>query len=205
MRKLTTFSGIIAALALVAMSGCLKDKIIDVVVQSETYAEFDHVRSEAVVFTNTASIDLAAILDDALLDADINRDEIIESVLEGVSYGVLSNHFPGSSDFEISGSITVEREDLGGIPATFMTYDAVKLSAAMGQKIPGDLDAAGVSLVTGALGAYLGGGNPVLKFVVNNDAVIPTPSASDPIGFVWKVWLSVHVVGQLEVEVPDPF
>jgi hypothetical protein len=74
------------------------------------------------------------------------------------------------------------------------------------QVIPAPLNENGVSLINQALQQYLDGTHePQLEFIIQNGDVVPEPSASDRIQFVWKSWLEIQVIFRETVEVPDPF
>jgi hypothetical protein len=108
-------------------------------------------------------------------------------------------------DWEITGSVTVERQDVTDGPDTLLNYTDQSVEGALGVKIPASLNESGVNLINRALDDFIAGGNPVLVFKVLNGGVDPAPSPADHIVFQWEPCLVTHIVVKKDVEVPDPF
>jgi len=106
----------------------------------------------------------------------------------------------------VGGEVSVQRIDgTPGSPSAVLDYTVQSLEGALGKKTPVPLVAPGTEVIDQALTDYLAGGDPTLRFEVNNSDVEPPPTAADPIQFEWKIWVEVHVIVEEETEVPDPF
>jgi len=204
MKRMTSWLTLIVAVALsVSVSGCLEDKVLDLILFSEAGAEFAQ-NSESINWTNTATVELGTQIDDALLENDLTRGDIKGATIMGVSYGATS--FSQAHDWVIGGTIEVERLDVPSAAVTLLTYTDQSVQAALGQKIPAALTDAGVGLLQAALDEFLAGtADPMLRFTVNNGSVSPIPDQSDPIIFDWVAWLAIQITVSEEIEVLDPF
>jgi hypothetical protein len=184
-------------------SGCImEDRVIELVVNQTTCADFEEDHT-TVSFVTPATVDYAAEINRILDDNDVSRGDIVSARLVSASYGVTD--FPEHADWTITGSITIEREDIADGPFTLWEYTSVSVQGALGKKLPAILNEDGVGVLDRALADFIAGGGPVLTFKVENSGVVPPPSVSDPIQFVWKGCIVVDFVVEKDIEVPDPF
>jgi hypothetical protein len=204
-------TGIISLLsiALALGAGCiLETKVIQVVFNHETSVEFTELH-QTEIFTTPLVLDYGQEVNDALAEENIDRSEIIKASLVSVSYGV--TRFSHPHDWDITGSITVERTDPGGPntifgPVAIVTYDSLSVKESLDKKILANLDPAGVGLLNQALQDFIDGQDPVIVFTVQNGDVDPNPSAVDQLDFDWTAWLNVQVILEETFDdVPDPF
>ncbi len=183
--------------------GCImEDRVIELVINETTCAEFleDHA---TVSFVTPATVDYAAEINEILDDNDISREDLVSARLVSASYGVTD--FPTHDDWNITGSITVERNDIADGPSTLWEYTSVSVQGALGKKIPAVLNEDGVGVLNRALAEFIAGGAPVLTFKVVNSGVTPAPSSGDHLLFDWNGCIVVDFVAKTDVEVPDPF
>lgn len=183
--------------------GCImEDRVIELVINETTCAEFqeDHT---TVSFVTPATVDYAAEINEILDDNDISREDLVSARLVSATYGVTD--FPTHADWVITGSITVERNDIADGPFTLWEYTSISVQASLGKKIPAVLNEDGVGVLNRALADFIAGGSPVLTFKVVNSGVTPAPSDSDHLLFAWNGCIVVDFVAKTDVEVPDPF
>jgi hypothetical protein len=202
MRKIAfLLSSLILTSLILGGAGCvLEEKVIEVVLTGETCAEFleDHETEE---FTTPVTIDYGAEINAILTDNGLSRSDIAMAKVMKATYQV--TEFDHGHDWTISGTVTAEHLGNGG-PATIIDYTDQSLLAAQAAPVPADLNPAGVGVVNEALQAYLDGAYPILVFEVNNGSVEPSPSPSDRLVFTWEACITIHILYQEEVEVPDP-
>jgi hypothetical protein len=200
--KTMLFAMILGIVAL-SVAGCIMDdKVIEIVLTGETYADFSE-NEDGADEAETAVVDMADEIRDILEDNDLTLDDIDDAFVTSVHYGVTS--FGQSHDWTVSGSISVRRVDLGGGFAPIVNYSAQSVQAALGQKIAAPLQPGGVAVINTALDDFLAGANPVLEFQVLHGTIDPLPTPADPMIFDWRAWLAIQLVTTQEVEVPDPF
>jgi hypothetical protein len=181
----------------------LEDKVVQIVFTDKTSAEFSE-NSQDENWTTIAVVDYADQIDDILADNDLTREGIETAILVSASYGVTS--FEQTTDWEITGAILVNRQDISIAEDTIVVYSSVDVRDALGRQIPATLHGNGVGIMNQALADYIAGThNPVLEFTVANGDVSPNPSPADPIIFDWKAWLVIQVILTDTFEVPDPF
>lgn len=193
------FLGLVALLG----SGCIMDeKVIEIVLTGETYADFVE-NEDGADEAETATIDMADELRDILDDNDLSLSDIEDAFVASVHYGVTS--FSQAHDWTISGAISVRRVDLSGGFIVIANYTSQSVQGALGQKIPATLEPAGVDVINTALDDFRSGGNPILEFQVLSGTIAPVPSPSDPMVFNWRAWLAIQLITTQTVEVPDPF
>jgi len=181
----------IAIVALVALSmpGCLEDKVVQIVLTGETYADFSEDESGADS-PETALIDVAAEIDTILIDNGYSRSDIKDAFVTAVYYGVTS--FDQTHDWTLSGAISVRRVDGGPGPwEPIVNYESQSVAAALGQKIAAPLVQGGVDVINQALDDFLDDVNPmdpILEFQVLHSNIVPAPTPIDPMVFeiVWK-------------------
>jgi hypothetical protein len=213
MRKILNKLGVgLLAVTLLASGGCniLEDKILQVVLSEEVYAEF--LANETTDnWTDSAVIDYGQEVSDILADNGYNRSDIDQISLMTAFYGV--TQYNGATDWIISGLIRVRRTDADATPAeqnyvTIANYSQVSVPATLNQKVEADLDQAGVSLLNQALADFITGDNPVLEFEIESLSadISPDPTVANPMVFAWKAWLVFQILLSEEIEnVPDVF
>jgi len=203
-RLLTTISMTLLLSVLIGGSGCILDeKIVELVLTNETYADFAEYDSSDS-WTHPDTLDnYGADLDEALADAGYDRSDIKSATLMAGHYGV--TRFSHSHDWQISGRIEVQRIDVPGAAATIINYTGASVQGALGQKIPVSLNSAGVTVINNALADFINGANPVLVLTVVNGDVTPDPTPADKIDFDWRAWITIQILLETNVEVPDPF
>jgi hypothetical protein len=196
---------LIAMVALVALSvpGCLEDKVVQIVLTGETYADFQE-DEDGVDEAETALVDVGAEIREILEDNGYSTSDIEDAFVTAVFYGVTS--FDQAHDWVVSGAISVRRVDGGPGPwVAIVNYASQSVQAALGQKIAAPLEQPGVDVVNQAMDDFLAGVNPVLEFQVQHSSIVPTPTPSDPMVFEWRAWLDIQLVGSESFEIPDPF
>ena len=193
------FAALALCLVPLALSGCLDEKTLDIVLTGETYADFSQNETTSA-WTEPAIIDMAQEIRDILEDNGYDESDLKDAKVTSASYGVTS--FSQAHDWTISGSITVT---YNGNTQTLVDYASQSVQGALGQKISAPLLASGVDLINGALTDFLGGQNPILTFTINNGSTTPAPSGGDPMVFDWRAGLAIQVILNETVEVPDPF
>lgn len=181
------------------LGGCLKDKVLDLVVTGETSADF--VQNEiSSAWAHPGVVDVGHEIRDILHQNGYDDSDLKGAHLTSVHYGVVD--FNQAHDWTITGAITVNYK---GSTQTLLVYSAQSVGTAQGKKIPATLVPAGVSLINAALQDFVDGQNPVLLFGINNTSTTPAPSAIDPMIFTWRSWLAIQVIIDQKVTVPDPF
>jgi hypothetical protein len=194
---------LLAALLLAGASGCItEDRTVEFVITEDTCAPFE-VDEQGVSFVLPAYVFLSDELNGALEDNDVARDDIVTARIVSLAYEVTS--FSQGHDWTITGSITVERQDISDGPDTLLSYTDQSVEDALGKRIPASLNADGVGVVNRAFDDFIAGGNPVIVFKVRNGGVSPAPSPSDHLVFTWQPCLVTHIVVKKDMEVPDPF
>jgi hypothetical protein len=199
-RSATLFSAI--AWLLVLGAGCsTKDRAVEVVLTGKTCAEFQE-RHAAGHYTTPVVIEYAPFVDDVLEEEGLDRFDIIEARVMSASYRV--TEFTHSHDWTISGYISVV--GLGADPGgKLLEYTDQSILAAKAAPVAAHLDSAGVAIVNEALRDYLDGGWPVLVFYVNGGGVQPAASEADSLIFTWEACITIHVLYEQHVDVPEPF
>ena len=105
-------------------------------------------------------------------------------------------------DWNVTGDISIARQDTEGGPVTdgpalLVSFDNQSLKALKGKPTDADLVADGVEVVNRALEALLNGEDPRMILQVDNEAVSPTPSESDPMSFTTRVCVNFQMVVDL--------
>lgn len=193
------FAMLAVCLVPLAVSGCLEDKVLEIVVTGETSADLSQNETTST-WVEPAIIDIGQEIREILEDNGYDERDIKQARMTSMNYGVTS--FSQAHDWSISGQITVA---YNGAPEPILNYTSQSIQAALGQKIPVSLEQAGVDVMNAALQDFLDGQNPILTFTVNNGSTTPTPSIVDPMIFDWRAWLAIQIILDQTVEVPDPF
>jgi len=181
------------------LGGCLKDKVLDLVVTGETSADF--VQNEiSSAWAHPGVVDVGHEIRDILHRNGYDDSDLKRAHLMSMHYGVVD--FSQAHDWNITGAITVS---YNGDTQVLLNYASQSVQAAEGKKIPATLVPGGVSLINAALQDFVDGQNPVLVFSINNAATTPVPSVIDPMLFTWRSWLAIQVIVNQKVTVPDPF
>jgi hypothetical protein len=192
---------IMLALGLSALvgPGCLEDKVLDIVLTGETFADFAQDEANAT-FTTPVTVDMGQEIRNILDDNGYSVGDLKDAFMTSAFYGVVS--FNQSHDWEITGRIDVT---YGTTTATAITYTAQSVQGALGKKISVPLEQGGVDLINQALDDFRAGQNRKLTFTVVNGSVSPAPSSVDRMVFTWRAWIDIQVILDEKVTVPDPF
>jgi hypothetical protein len=202
MMKQTAMLLLLTGLMLGVSSCIMEDRVIELVVTNESCADFTE-DAIAALFVTPATVDYGNEINQALEDNNVSREDIVTARVVSASYGVTS--FSQTHDWQVSGAITVERNDKSDGPSTLINYTDQSIADALGKMLPVDLNSDGVGLLDRALSDFIAGGDPILTLKVNNGGVSPLPSVSDPIRFTWQACIVVHIVTKKDMQVPDPF
>ncbi len=198
--KRTIISVLMAAgLVALAVPGCLEEKVLDIVLTSETSYDF-HEDQASTTWATPVVVEIGKEIQDLLDKNGYNVAHIKSAHVTSASYGVVD--FPPHADWTISGEIQVT---YGTQTETVLSYTSQSIQGALGRKIPATLGSAAVNLMNQALSDFLSGQTPVLVFTVVNGSVTPAPTPVDHIIFDWRAWLGIQVIIDQKVEVPDPF
>lgn len=183
----------------VLLGGCLKDKVLDLVVTGETSADFAQNETSSS-WTTPTIVDVGQQIRDILDDNGYSESDLKAAHVTSVHYGVTS--FAQAHDWTITGAITVTYKSS---TQPILNYASQSVSAVLGKKLPAVLQRSGVDLVNQALQDFIAGENPVLIFTIDNGSTAPVPSGTDPMIFDWRAWLAIQVILRQEVTIPDPF
>jgi len=180
--------------AMMSGAGCLLvDRVVELVLTGYVCVLFPEYHTE-FNWTTPEEVDVADDLDAILEDLELTRADIDTAFVVSASYQVLS--IVGTTDWVLSGSITVERTDAGYEegPYELIEYTAQNLAAAMPAPIFPDLTPAGVELLNDALTDYrLWAADPTFIFRVENDSGSPDPMP-EALEFDWEGCVTLHLV-----------
>jgi hypothetical protein len=199
MKRNMTIVALILSLTALLGTGCLEEKVLEIVLTAETSADFSQNETSSS-WTEPAVVDMGAEIRDILEDNGYSTDDLTGAHMTSASYGVTS--FSQDHDWQISGEITVT---YGATTETVIDYTSESVQGLLGDKKSAPLQPAAVDLINQALQDFLGGTDPVLTFTIVNGTTTPTPSVEDPMIFDWRAWLAIQVIVEESVEVPDPF
>lgn len=210
MRKILSVALLLAMVcAFFAGSGCLlEEKVIQIVLSHATCVEFAE-REDNESFTTPATINYADKIDEILEDNDLERADVDSMVIATVTYEV--TYFPppegAHDDWELTGGITVERQDVMDGPAILVDLTTVSVLDALNNPTAADLNPAGVAVLNRAIADYRAGWNPVLTFIVDTTTgdVEPDPSPADSLIFDWKACVKMQVISELDFEAFELF
>lgn len=203
MKRIKYSTSLLLLLCLIPFSsGCLlEDRVVELVVTNKTCNEFPEDHGSEIFVTPTV-LDYGKEIDEILSDKSISKEDIVSAKI--VSMYISVTEFSHDHDWSITGEVSVERVDISDGPYVIFDYDGVSVAGALGVEIPVDLNEDGVGLVNRALGDFIDGTNPVLRFTVSNGDVIPDPSSLDRIVFTWKACMMIHIISKVDLEVVDP-
>jgi hypothetical protein len=192
---------LLAVLAVVVRgdSCALEERVIDIVITDRTCVTFSE-NHQSEDFDTEALVNYSDEIGAILEDHGVSRSEIESAHVVSASYEVTS--FKQDHDWEISGSVTVERVDIADSSATLIDYTSESVQALLHNETSADLTPKGVSLLNDALDDFVAGENPKLLFTVENAQVVPPPDAGDPIVFTWRACVTLHVVFVETADVP---
>jgi len=184
-------------------TGCLKEKVYEIVLFDETMADIEHFETSANN-SQPVVVNYGDEIDKILKDAGWSRDKVKSAKVVAAFYGATANNT--SHDWAVAGGFQVERTDVPAGPALIVDYTFDSVDMALGKKIQASLNAAGVDILNQALADFIAGANPVLEFSVADGATItPVPSDVDILDVETRAWIKIHVVLEDEGEFPDPF
>jgi hypothetical protein len=187
---------VLAACAVSALSGgCLKDKVLDLVVTGETYGDFVQNETSAV-WNHPAAVDVGQEIREILHTNGYEDADLKGAHVTSMHYGVVD--FSQTHDWTITGSITVTYK---GNTQTVPDYTSQSVQAALGRSDSRHAAVRRRGLINAALQDFVDGQNPVLVFRIDNGSTTPAPSVVDPMQFVWRAWLTIQVILKQKVTV----
>ncbi len=205
MKKTINIVVLLSLIAFLAgLSGCLtEERRAQIVLGDENCEEFDEVH-DSENFTTPYFLDIADELDSLLEDNELSRSDIVDAFLVSGAYEVLS--FEQAHGWDLAGIITVERVGSIEDPDTLLDYrDYITVDATIvGDKTYVDVHEDGVAIINQALDDFIAGENPILRIVIVNGDVEPSPSGADPLDFLWEFCLFIQVITELDIDVYDP-
>ncbi|MDD4858286.1 MAG: hypothetical protein PHD74_09315, partial [Candidatus Krumholzibacteria bacterium] len=133
---------LLAAALLAASSSCvMEDRTVEFVITQESCAQFE-IDSPIASFGDVAVVFLADEIGSTLDDNDAAREDIVTARIVSLSYRV--TEFDQTTDWAITGSITVERQDVSDGPGTLIDYIDQSVQEALAKKIQASLNEDGV-------------------------------------------------------------
>jgi len=176
---------VIAALGvMLAFAGCITSQS-DVVVTDEICANITEYETTGNFSTFTVVDDFKDQLEKAL--AKSGKKAVDVKSIHMIS-ATFSTQSVSPKDARATAQIDIARQDNpgGGYddgPAAFVSFNNTLLKSLQGKATDAQMNAAGVALVDRALAALLGGQDPRLVLIVNNETITPTPTVSNPLDF----------------------
>ncbi len=205
MRKIFIAAVLMIAAALAfGLNGCLlEDREVEVVVNHEHCEEFTEYHTSED-YSTPKTIDFDEDLDELLEGTEFSRDQIVDAFLVSAFYEV--TEFSQTTDWVITGTITIERKDIVSPgPVTLIKYSKVPLAEKLGEKTRIKLSPEGVAVVNQAMDDYIAWESPKLELtVVSVDGVEPSPTGTNPLIFTWKACLNIQVIGTIETQIINP-
>ncbi len=197
---------LLAALLVGGLSSCLmEEKVIELVLTGETSVEFSYNDTNEVYQEDTV-IDLTGKIAELIEDAGLSTSDIDSVFVVGVEYGVTAFTVPAThEDWLISGQITIDSSSDAGGFLPLVNYDQQSVAEVLGERVAQILEVEGVGAINDALNGFLDGELPVLTLRIENGNVDPSPDTGDPIVFTWKLWLTIQILAEESLEVPEPF
>ncbi len=192
--------------AVAGANGCImEEKVLEIVITEKTCIKL-HEHHTSEIYSTPAVIDYAGEIENILEDKGVSRSEIKRGIVVSATHEVTS--FSQSTNWIISGRITVRRTDgPDDGPVDILSYDSISVPAALGKVSPVDLNPDGVALLNRALKSFIDGSNPELEFVVisGEGDVDPDPTLLNPMIFNWQPCITIQVIIEQRLDVPDPF
>jgi hypothetical protein len=185
MKQLCARLLVIAALGvLLATAGCITNNS-DLVVADDICVNITEHETTGSFSTFTVVDDFKDQLEKALANhgkkvTDVKSIHMISATFKAMSVS--------PQDARATAQIDIARQDNpgGGYddgPAPFVAFNNTVLKNLQGKPTDALMDAAGVALVDRALAALLGGQDPRLVLIVNNETITPTPTPLAPLDF----------------------
>jgi hypothetical protein len=185
MKQLCARLLVIAALGvLLATAGCITNNS-DLVVADDICVNIDEHETTGSFSTFTVVDDFKDQLEKALAThgkkvTDVKSIHMISATFKAIAVS--------PQDARATAQIDIARQDTpgGGYddgPAPFVAFHNTLLKSLQGKPTDAVMDAAGVALVDRALAALLGGQDPRMVLIVNNETITPTPTPSAPLDF----------------------
>jgi len=191
-------TAILAALA----TGCIMEEVgVDIVIRDTYCMDFPEYH-ETETFTTPDTLNLAEELNQVLDDQGLERAQLVDGAMFTVTYEVTEAPV---HDWDLTGTITVERLDVAGDTEIVVNYTSQSLLAAYGTPIFADLNEDGVDLVNDAIQDYINGQNPVLLFKIENGDCDPSPNSGDPLEFEWEACVYYYAVIRDTLDTVDVF
>lgn len=202
-RTIKAFSFVLILAMALSVTSCklLHEKVIDIVLHNTAEMEFK-VRAFSSVFAAPATVNVAAEVDSALVEAGLSREDIVDAGLVAATYELTWLEDPGH-DWDITGRILLA---YGLAESTVVSYSDTSLYGLVGAgEIRAQLDRSGVRLFNQALDDYLAGGYPELTFTLANDSCTPAPTPADSMKFNWTGRVYMYVTVGQKTEIIDIF
>lgn len=205
MRKIINAAVLLVLLAFLAgLNSCItEERIAEIVLNEENCEEFAEIHTSEN-FTTPYLLDIAVELDSLLEDNELSRSDIVDAFLVSAAYTVIE--FEQDHPWDLAGVIMVER--IGGAgPDTLLDYNEEYITvsdAIVGDKTYVDVHEDGVAIINQALDDFITGDYPILRIVIENGDMDPSPSDSDPLDFIWEFCLFIQMITEIETEVYDP-
>lgn len=190
--------------ATMVLGACTKQKRVQFVLREDLSVVVPHHEPDATGNVPTV-IGFPDVFADLLAENGYTRDDVAGVYVVSGQLG--SANVQGGHDWSITGQVRARRMDgiVAGPTVDVVQYTDQSLWEAEQRRFAAPLTADGVALIKQAIDDYLAGDSPILEFEVNNDGVSPGPTVLDPMAFDLQAWLTLHVVIERTVEVPDPF
>ncbi len=202
MRQALTIFGMLLLAMTTMGDGCLEEKVIDIVLNSETCAEFEE-NHGSDSGADPVTVDYGEEIAEILLENGYTRDDITTASIKSAAIEVTQFNQPTA--WQVSGQVNVEWLSGGGSggPVPIVNFSSESVPGLLHNKKPVDLNAAGVDLMNDALQAFLDGANPVLRFTITFGDISPDPTEQDRMIFSWKAYLLMNIVLSDTIEVFD--
>lgn len=201
-KPVTSLALLALLIALKGDSCLIEDRTIEAVVTHELAATW-LTQGDNASGADAATVALADDVEEALAEFDGVVD-VTSIHISGGTYEVLENRgFVGAHE----GTVTIEAPGQGALE--ILRYDVPNppgnvTGAAGGTDIDVELVAAGITFLNARLDAYLDSRNAaLLEFTFRTSWTSTDPGGAE-YDFDWKTALILQVVGELEVEVPNP-
>lgn len=194
MKQLCAKLLVIAVLgSLLATAGCVLSES-DLVITDNICVGIDEVQTDGSFSTFVVADDFKEQLEKKLAQYGKSSKDVksIHMVSGSFKTVKVSPH-----DWTVDADINIGRDDNGDSsyedgPAPLVSFSNQSLKALKGQ--PANLHADGVAVVNRALESLIGGGDPRLVLIVNNEDVDPTPTESTPMEFHTDACVKFQVV-----------
>jgi hypothetical protein len=186
---------IAAAGVMLALAGCVYQGT-DLVITENVCVSIDEVETTGTFTTFTVSDAFKERLDNKLHEYGKSEKDVKSIHMVSATFKSMAVQ---SHDWTVTATIDIARQDTPGGPyddgpAPFVSFTGQSLRALSGAPTTANMHADGVALVDRALASLIGGQDPRLVLIVNNETVAPTPSVSDPMAFKILACVKFQVV-----------